>query len=130
MTRNSRRLWCLVLAVVMMVTILPAAISGNSASAETSQGKTIKDAVNFRRGPSMKEPYLFRVPINTVLTVLDHVTANGYDWYKVESSDPQSRYSTVYTGYIRSDCFRLISGSESSGSSSSSGSNVKYTPSS
>ncbi len=111
MAKISRRTLCLAVAAFLMAVLLPFVLNG-SAAAETNLGKTTKDNVNFRVGPSMKDSLLFRIPINTVLECEGTKTANGYDWYIVKSKDPTSKYATVYTGYVRSDCFRMLTDAE------------------
>ncbi len=112
MTRNCRRFLCLVLAAFMLAALLPASVPGSSSAFadDTTLGKTIKDAVNFRVGPSMGDKMMFRIPINTVCTVLGQVAANGYSWFKAEARNPANNF--VQTGYIRSDCFRLLTAEE------------------
>ena len=113
MTRNCRRFLCFVLAALMLASLLPASVAGNSALAdETTYGKTIKENVNFRVGPSMKDKLMFRVKINTICKVLGQVTANGYSWYKVEARDPEKKNPPIQTGYLRGDCFRLLTDAE------------------
>ena len=113
MTRNSRRFLCLALAVFLFTALLPADLTGSVARAEDTLGIVTKENVNFRVGPSMSDKLLFRIPINTVLVVKNMVTANNYDWYQVMARDPEKTNSLVYTGYIRGDCFRLLTEEES-----------------
>ena len=111
MTKNCRRFLCLVLAALMLIPLLPASVSNNVAYADDAlYGKTIKDNVNFRVGPSMGDKLFFKIPINTVCTVLGTTTQNGYTWYKAEARNPANNF--VQTGYIRSDCFRMLSAEE------------------
>ncbi len=112
MTRNSRRFLCLAMAVLMLATLLPAALPGNSARAEDTLGITIKDEVAFRIKGSMRGDMLFRVKINTVCKVLGQSDAEGYTWYKVETVNPEFKNSPLYTGYLRGDCFRLLTPEE------------------
>ena len=113
MTRFSRRLLCFALAFLMAAAVLPAVVPGHSAKADSATlGKTTVDQVNFRVGPSMRDPLLFRVARNTVCKVLRKVTANGYEWYEVTAKDPDSGYTREYTGYLRGDCFRMLTDSE------------------
>ncbi len=111
MTRNCRRFLCLVLAALLLIPLLPASVSNSAAYADDAvYGKTIKENVNFRVGPSMQDKLFFKIPINTVCKVLDTTTQNGYTWYKAEAKNPANNF--VHTGYIRSDCFRLLSAEE------------------
>ena len=111
MRTNCRRFLCFVLAAFLLAALLPASVTNNTAVADdTVFGKTIKENVNFRVGPSMGDKVLFKIQINTVVTVLGTVTANGYTWYKADARNPATNY--VHTGYIRSDCFRLLSAEE------------------
>ena len=113
MMRNFRRLLCIALAAVFMAALLPAAYSGNSAKADSATlGMTILSDVNFRIGPSMRESMLFKLPKNTVCPVLGQVTNDGYTWYKVTARDPESGYAVEYTGYLRGDCFRMLTDAE------------------
>ncbi|MBO6097673.1 MAG: hypothetical protein J6P56_10230, partial [Bacteroidales bacterium] len=125
MTRMIRRVMCLALAAVMLAALLPSVISGDSAKADSSLGIVTLDAVNFRVGPSMKDKVLFKVSKSTVCPVLTRVTANGYDWYEVTARDPDN--GREYTGYIRGDCFRMMSDSEASGQPSGGGSSSTVT---
>ena len=111
MRTNCRRFLCFILAAFMLAALLPASVTHNTAVADdTVLGKTIKENVNFRVGPSMMDKVLFKIPINTVVTVLGTTTANGYTWYKADARNPATNY--VHTGYIRSDCFRLLTAEE------------------
>ena len=112
MMRNSRRFLCLALAAILFAALLPLSLSGSVARAEDALGIVTKENVNFRVGPSMSDKQLFRVKINTVLVVKKQVTANGYDWYQVMARDPERNNSPVYTGYVRGDCFRMLTESE------------------
>ena len=118
MTRMIRRFLCLALAAVMMAALLPFAVSGTTAKAASSTGVVSLEGVNFRVGPSMKDKVLFKIPKGTVCPVLNKVTANGYDWYEVTGKDPES--GREYTGYIRGDCFRILSEGASGNSGNSS----------
>ncbi len=120
MTRMIRRVMCLALAAAMMAALLPSVLSGRSAKADSSLGIVILDQVNFRVGPSMKDKLLFKVSKGTVCPVLTKVTANGYDWYEVTARDPDN--GREFAGYIRGDCFRMMSDAEAAGQSGSSGS--------
>lgn len=110
MTRMIRRLLCLTLAALMLTALLPSAVTRNSAKAETSLGVVVLDGVNFRMGPSMKDKQLFRIAKGTVCAVLATVNANEYTWYQCTARDPDS--GREHTGYIRGDCFRMMSESE------------------
>ena len=113
MMRNFRRFLCIALAAVFMAALLPAAHSGNSAKADSATlGMTILSDVNFRIGPSMRDSMLFKLPRNTVCPVLGQVTNDGYTWYKVTARDPESGYAVEYTGYLRGDCFRMLTDAE------------------
>ena len=112
MMRNSRRFLCLALAAILFAELLPLSLSGSVARAEDALGIVTKENVNFRVGPSMSDKQLFRVKINTVLVVKKQVTTNGYDWYQVMARDPERNNSPVYTGYVRGDCFRMLTESE------------------
>ena len=118
MTRMIRRFLCLALAAVMMAALLPFAVSGTTAKAASSTGIVTLEGVNFRVGPSMKDKVLFKISKGTVCPVLNKVTANGYDWYEVTGRDPES--GREYTGYIRGDCFRMLSEGESGNNGNSS----------
>ena len=118
MTRMIRRFLCLALAAVMMAALLPFAVSGTTAKAASSTGIVTLEGVNFRVGPSMKDKVLFKISKGTVCPVLNKVTANGYDWYEVTGKDPE--FGREYTGYIRGDCFRMLSEGESGNNGNSS----------
>ena len=118
MTRMIRRFLCLALAAVMMAALLPFAVSGTTAKAASSTGIVTLEGVNFRVGPSMKDKVLFKISKGTVCPVLSKVTANGYDWYEVTGKDPE--FGREYTGYIRGDCFRMLSEGESGNNGNSS----------
>ena len=62
MTRMIRRLLCLALAAVMLSALIPAAVSGFSAQADSTTLGVTTSEVNFRAGPSMKDKLLFRIP--------------------------------------------------------------------
>ena len=118
MTRMIRRFLCLALAAVLMAALLPFAVAGTPAKAASSTGIVTLEGVNFRVGPSMKDKVLFKIPKGTVCPVLNKVTANGYDWYEVTGKDPEN--GREYTGYIRGDCFRILSEGESGNNGNSS----------
>ena len=118
MTRMIRRFLCLALAAVMMAALLPFAVSGTTAKAASSTGIVTLEGVNFRVGPSMKDKVLFKISKGTVCPVLNKITANGYEWYEVTARDPE--FGREYTGYIRGDCFRMLSEGESGNSGNSS----------
>ena len=111
MRRNCRRFLCFMLAALLLIPLLPASVSGSAAVADDlTYGKTIKENVNFRVGPSMRDGVMFQIPIRTVCTVHGQETANGFTWYKADARNPQT--NAVLTGYIRSDCFVLLTAEE------------------
>ena len=112
MTRNSRRFLCLALAALLLAALLPAALPAAPAAAEDTLGVITNYNVNFRVSPAMSANTLFQLPIDTVLVVLSKVNANGYDGYQVQAKDPKKTNGTIYTGYVRGDCFRLLSETE------------------
>ena len=112
MTRISRRILCLALAILMAAALLPDVFSGNTARAEDTLGKIVKELVNVRSGPSMKDPLYCRVPKNTVCVVKRLLTANGYDWYNVIVKDPESKWNKEYDAYIRADCLTVLTDAE------------------
>ena len=117
MTRMIRRLLCLALAALMLSALLPYAVSGRSARAATWQGIVTRDEVNFRVGPSMGDKLLFKLRKGAVCTILNRITANGYEWFEVTAADPAT--GREYTGYIRGDCFRPLEEGESGSSGGS-----------
>ena len=144
MTRLIRRFLCLALAAMMMAALIPAALI-QTAMADTSLGIVTKDSVSFRVGPTMSDRHLFRLEKGTVWPVLSQIDSDGYHWYEITALDP-SNNKREYTGYIRGDCFRMLtdaeaasynsgntvnpgSGSSSGSSSSSSSSNSSSTSS-
>ena len=110
MTRMIRRFLSLALAAVMMAALIPVAVSP-SAKADTTLGIVTKDSVSFRVGPSMKDRHMFRLEKGTVWTVLSQVNNDGYLWYEIIARDP-SNTKREYTGYIRGDCFRMLTDDE------------------
>ena len=122
MTRMIRRVLSFALAAIMLAALLPSAISGKTAQADSSLGIVILDEVNFRVGPSMKDKMLFKLRKGTVCPVLTRLTANGYDWYEVTARDPDN--GREFTGYIRGDCFRMMTDQEAAGQSGSGGGTV------
>ena len=110
MTRMIRRFLCLALAAVMMAALIPAA-PFSVAKAETSLGIVTKDSVSFRVGPSMKDKHLFRLEKGTVWPVLSQIDSDGYHWYEIVALDPGNS-KREYTGYIRGDCFRMLTDEE------------------
>ena len=111
MTRLIRRFLCFALAALMLAALLPSAITRNAAKADASHGIVILDGVNFRAGSSMKDKQLFRLSKGTICEVVTaRFTANGYDWYQIKATDPDSKKESV--GYIRGDCFRMLTDAE------------------
>ncbi len=110
MTGMIRRILCLALAAVMMAALLPSAVFLSSARAETSLGIVTRDGVNFRVGASMKDRQLFRLAKGTVCPVLSQVSADGYNWFEVTAADPSN--GREFTGYVRGDCFRMMTEAE------------------
>lgn len=112
MIQNSRRLICLVLAAFMMAALLPAALSENAAATGEKLGVTTMSDVNIRVAPSMRDRLLFKLAKNAVVTVIGETDNDGYHWYIIKAQDPESSSSYYYTGYVRGDCFRLLSEGE------------------
>lgn len=110
MTRMIRRFLCLALAAMMMAALIPAALN-QTAMADTTLGIVTKDSVSFRVGPSTTDRHLFRLAKGTVWTVLSQVDSDGYHWYEIIARDP-SNTRREYTGYIRGDCFRMLTDAE------------------
>ncbi|MBQ1364605.1 MAG: peptidoglycan-binding protein [Clostridia bacterium] len=110
MTRMIHRFLCLALAAVMMAALIPVALN-QTAMADSSLGIVTKDSVSFRVGPTMSDKHLFRLDKGTVWQVLSQVDSDGYHWYEIIALDPATK-KKEYTGYIRGDCFRLLTDAE------------------
>ena len=115
MTRMIRRLLSLALCAAMLAALIPAAFSGFSAQADSTTLGVTTTEVNFRAGPSMRDKLLFRIPKNTVCGVITRLTSDGYDWYQITALDPDSNYTREYTGYVRSEFFRMLTDEEAAG---------------
>ena len=109
MTKMIRRFLCLALAAMMM-TLIPA-VFNQTAMADTSLGMVTRDRVNFRVGPTMSDRPLFRLDKETVCEVLSEVDCDDYHWYEVIARDPENN-EREYSGYIRGDCFRMLTDAE------------------
>ena len=113
MTVYRRRLLCLVLALSMILTLIPAATgSRNSAYAEADRKGITLDKVNMRYGAGSDQKIAFTLPANHVCTILDTKTVQNVLWYKVETIDPARKNSNKYTGYIHGDFFRELTAEE------------------
>ncbi len=113
MTRLIRRFLCLTLAALMLAALLPPSVMRSTAKAASAHGIVTLDGVNFRVGPSMKDKQLFRLSKGTIWEVVtSRFTANGYDWYQIKAKDPENGKESI--GYIRGDCFRMLTDSEES----------------
>ena len=132
MTRICRRLLCIALVLMMGVALLPE-LFAETAKADSTLGIVTKDEVNVRQAPSMKGKLYCKAKKNTVVEVRSQTNAEGYTWYEILIQDTESKYAPWYDGYIRGDCFRMLSDEEAAtyGSSyvvPSSGSTVVTAP--
>ena len=94
MTVYRRRLLCLVLALSLILTLIPAATgSRNSAYAEADRKGITLDKVNMRYGAGSDQKIAFTLPANHVCTILDTKTVQNVLWYKVETIDPSRKNS-------------------------------------
>ena len=111
MTRICRRILCIALVLMMGVALLPE-LFAESAKADSTLGIVTKDDVNVRQAPSMKGKLYCKAKKNTVVEVRSQTNAEGYTWYEVLIQDTESKYAPWYDGYIRGDCFRMLSDEE------------------
>lgn len=95
-----RRGVCALLALILMVTLLPAL------AAEPTHGVLTGDKVLFRKTVTGSD-YWDRLDTGWVIKTLSKVDYDNYAWYKAEATTPTSP-NRVDTGYIRADFVRML----------------------
>lgn len=98
-----RRAACLLLALILMGTLLPA-------QAEVTHGIMTGDKVLFRKTVTGSD-YWDRLDTGWVIKTLSTVNYDGHKWYKAEANIPVAPDRT-YTGYIRADFVRMLTAEE------------------
>lgn len=104
-----KRILAGLLIFAMVFSILPfmgenasTASASSSSSVTGATGMVTNDEVNFRQGPSLKSPYLFKLNRGTVVELLSIPSDTDLDpWYQVQYNGS--------TGYIQGPFIRVMS---------------------
>lgn len=98
---------CFILALFLLAGIFT--LPNQGYAAQKQYGRITKDKVNF--GTSPGDNYVFKLPKDWVVEVLEPVSFDGTLWYKVASENPYARGSS-HQGYILDGYFSIMTDDE------------------
>lgn len=101
----------LALALAFILALAPQPGAWETAYAVGSYGRVLKNGTFVRKQPG-SDSYWFKLDTGFICTVTDTTSEGGYTWYKVDTQHPDPDKTNTYVGYIRGDCFEMLTEAE------------------
>ena len=101
----------LALALALILALAPQPGAWETAYAVGSYGRVLKNGTFVRKQPG-SDSYWFKLDMGFICTVTDTTSEGGYTWYKVDTQHPDPDKTNTYVGYIRGDCFEMLTEAE------------------
>ena len=101
----------LALALAFILALAPQPGAWETAYAVGSYGRVLTNGTFVRKQPG-SDSYWFKLDTGFICTVTDTTSEGGYTWYKVDTQHPDPDKTNTYVGYIRGDCFEMLTEAE------------------
>ena len=111
MRKSWNRMVALALALALILALAPQPGAWETAYAVGSYGRVLKNGTFVRKQPG-SDSYWFKLDMGFICTVTDTTSEGGYTWYKVDTQHPDPDKTNTYVGYIRGDCFEMLTEAE------------------
>ena len=111
MRKSWNRMIALALALAFILALAPQPGAWETAYAVGSYGRVLKNGTFVRKQPG-SDSYWFKLDTGFICTVTDTTSEGGYTWYKVDTQHPDPDKTNTYVGYIRGDCFEMLTEAE------------------
>lgn len=111
MRKSWNRVVALALALALILALAPQPGAWETAYAVGSYGRVLKNGTFVRKQPG-SDSYWFKLDTGFICAVTDTTEEDGYTWYKVDTQHPDPDKTNTYVGYIRGDCFEMLTETE------------------